>query len=146
LAELTERTGPHEAMVARIALEPELAHMAALHASPLQISQAQALVANIRVSQTWDEYEQRDHALHDLIAKSAGNVLLYELHKIMNAVRLVVVWRQLSPGFDGPPPDYHSFAEHEAIVAAIAKRDRTASKVAMRTHLHSTLKAMTSDV
>jgi DNA-binding FadR family transcriptional regulator len=68
------------------------------------------------------------------------------LHKIMNAVRQVVVWRQLSPGFDGPPPDYHSFAEHEAIVAAIARRDRAAAKMAMRAHLTSTLQAMTSEI
>ena len=48
LAALTERTGPHDAMMARIALEPELAQLAALHATPLQISRAQALSADIR--------------------------------------------------------------------------------------------------
>ena len=42
----------------------------------------------------------------------------------MNAVRQVVVWRKLSPDSARPPADYHSFAEHEAIVAALENRDR----------------------
>lgn len=145
LSALTARTGPHDAMMARLALEPELAKLAALHATPLHISRLQSLASDIRHVSTWDEYEALDHALHDLIAESAGNVLLHELHKIMNAVRQVVVWRQLSPGIAGPPPDYHSFDEHDAIVAAIAARNRTAAKTAMRAHLNATLHAMTSD-
>lgn len=145
IAALAERTGPHDAMMARLSLEPELAHLAALHATPLQIAQAQALATEIRAAKTWDAYEKLDHSLHDLIAKSAGNVLLYELHKIMNAVRQVVVWRQLSSGFEGPLPDYHSFDEHDAIIAAIAGRDRSGARAAMRRHLQSTLNAMTVD-
>ena len=145
LTALTARTGPHDAMTARLALEPELAKLAALHASPAQISQLQSLARDIRLVETWDDYEALDYALHDLIAESAGNVLLHELHKIMNAVRQVVVWRQLSPGVAGPLPDYHSFDEHDAIVAAIAARDRAAASAAMRAHLTATLTAMTSD-
>lgn len=146
LAVLTQRTGPHDAMMARIAIEPELTQLAALHATPIQIIRAQALTVEIRGATTWEEYERSDHALHDLIAESTGNVLLHELHKIMNAVRQVVVWRQLTSSFDGPPPDYHSFDEHDAIVAAIAKRDRAVARTAMRTHLQSTLHAMTAEV
>jgi DNA-binding FadR family transcriptional regulator len=145
LAALTARTSPHDAMMARLALEPELTRLAALHATPLQITSLQSLTQRIRAATTWDDYETHDHALHDLIAESAGNALLHELHKIMNAVRQVVVWRQLSPGRDGPPPDYHSFAEHDAIVAAITRRDRPAAAAAMRAHLHATLAAMTAE-
>jgi DNA-binding FadR family transcriptional regulator len=145
LAALAERTGPHDAMMARLSLEPELAQLAALHATPLQVAQAQTLATDIRATKTWDDYEKLDHALHDLIAESAGNVLLYELHKIMNVVRQVVVWRQLSPGLDGPLSDYHSFGEHDAIVAAIAQRDRPGARSAMRRHLQSTLNTMTID-
>lgn len=145
IAALVERTGPHDAMMARLVLEPELAHSAALHATPRQISQARALAADIRNATTWESYEQLDYALHDLIAACAGNVLLHELFKIMNAVRQVVVWRQLSSGSEGPLPDYHSFDEHDAIITAIAERDRSGARAAMRRHLQSTLNAMTVD-
>lgn len=145
LLDLTARTGPHDAMMARIALEPELSHLAALHATPRQVGRAQALAAEIRGAKTWQTYETLDHRLHDLIAEAAGNPLLYELHRIVNAVRKVVVWRQLAPGIEGPPPDYHSFDEHDAIVAAIAERDQAAARKSMRIHLRATLAAMTSD-
>lgn len=145
LSALIARTGPHDAMTARLTLEPELTKLAALHASPSQISQLQRLTHAIRGVTSWDEYEALDHDLHDLIAESAGNVLLHELHKILNAVRQVVVWRQLSSGVAGPLPDYHSFDEHDAIVAAIAARDRAAAGAAMRAHLTATLTTMTSD-
>lgn len=142
---LTERAGPHDVMMARLSFEPELAHLAALHASRLQISQARDLAVEIRGAKDWETYETLDHALHDLIAQSTGNVLLHELHKVMNAVRKVVVWRKLSQGKDGPAPDYHSFDEHDAIIDAIARRDRAAARTAMRAHLTATLNAMTAE-
>ena len=144
LAALTARTSPRDAMMARLALEPELANLAALHATPLDIRQLQDLAARIRAVTTWDDYESQDHDLHDLIARSAGNGLLHELHRIVDAVRQVVVWRQLSFGVAGPPPDYHSFAEHDAIVTAIAIRDGAGARAAMQTHLRTTLRAMTA--
>lgn len=145
LASLTERIAPLDAMTARIALEPELARLSALHATPRQISRARQLATDLRHAQNWEDYENMDFALHDLIASSAGNLLLHELHKVMNAVRQIVVWRKLAPGVEKPPADYHSFDEHDAIVAAIAQRDGSAAKVAMRAHLRATLNAMTED-
>lgn len=145
LATLTDRIGPHDAMMARIALEPELARLSAHHATPRQIAQIHDLATDIRGASSWQTYEELDFALHDTIAASAGNLLLHELHKVMNAVRQVVVWRKLAPGVQKPPQDYHSFAEHDAIVTAIANRDGPGAKAAMRAHLRATLDTMTQD-
>ncbi len=145
VAALAERTGPHEAMVARLALEPELTQMAALHATPRQLSELRRLCNAMPNARSWRVYEELDAAFHDLIAKSAGNPLLYDLFKIVNGVRTVVVWRRLSPSDGAPPTDYHSFREHEKIVAALENRDRPAAQKAMRTHLQSTLNSMTAD-
>ena len=41
------------------------------------------------------------------------------------------------PGNDGPPPDHHSFDEHDRIVAAIASRDLDGAARAMRLHLRA---------
>ena len=48
LTALINCTGPHNAMIARLILEPELAHMAALHATVNQITRMQLLATNIR--------------------------------------------------------------------------------------------------
>ncbi|MGR3624412.1 FadR/GntR family transcriptional regulator [Pseudophaeobacter sp.] len=143
ISSLAERTGPMEAMNARLALEPELAQMAALQASPLQISELRELAQAMQASPDWASYEKQDAEFHDLLAKSAGNPLLYELHRIVNGVRLVVVWRRLNPEDVSPPSSYHSFAEHDAIVAALERRDQAAARAAMRAHLAATIAAMT---
>ncbi|MCG6903661.1 MAG: FCD domain-containing protein [Rhodobacter sp.] len=143
LAALAERTSPHEAMIARLALEPQLAHLAALHATPRQVSKARRLAEGMRAAIDWAEYEALDSQFHDLIAESANNALLHELHRIVNSVRQAVVWVRLSLPADGPPPAYHSFDEHDAIVAALENRDRASARDAMRAHLQSTLGTMT---
>lgn len=112
---LAECTGPQEAMLARLALEPELARMAALNASPLHLRTLRRLSKSMRAVPTWRAYEELDAAFHATIAEASGNPLLEELHKIMNGVRKVVVWRKLSTQQTAPQPTYHSFDEHDAI-------------------------------
>lgn len=140
---LAARTGPHEAMIARLVLEPELARMAALHATPLQITKARVLSDNMRGAASWAEYETQDAAFHDLIAEAAGNPLLHEMHRVLNYVRQKVVWRHLTLPTDRPPADYHSLREHDALVQTLESRDRAGAKEAMRAHLEATLATMT---
>lgn len=142
---LAERTGPLEAMNARLALEPELAQMAALQASPGQIAELRRLERAMRSAESWGVYEELDAGFHALIAKSAGNPLLFDLHRIVNGVRMIVVWKRLRLTDDAPQADYHSFAEHEAIVKALERRDRLGARAAMSAHLKSTIAVMTAE-
>ena len=136
-ARLSEITSPHDAMMARLSLEPELAGYAAIHASQLQLTEARGLTTAMKAASNWTDYEELDARLHELIAVASGNPLLAELHRIVNAVRMSVVWSVLEIPQDGPPSDYHSFAEHDAIVSALESRDRHAAHAAMRNHLKS---------
>lgn len=145
LAVLAERTGPHEAMLARLMIEPELARLAAFHATPRQISELKTLSSQMRRTGEWEAYEDLDAAFHDLIAESAGNPLLHEVSRIVNSVRKAVVWGRLFLPANGPTEDYHSFAEHDAIVAALDRRDRAGARDAMRKHIESTLSTMMAD-
>lgn len=143
VAELAERTSPHEAMMARLALEPEMCRIAALHASPRQLADMRKLSNRMRTATSWQAYEEIDSEFHDLLAAASGNSLLHALHRIMNGVRFVVVWRRLDTSLAAPPKDYHSFDEHDAIVAALEKRSGTEAFEAMQKHLQSTLATMT---
>lgn len=142
---LAEITSPHDAMMARLSLEPELAGHAAIHASPRHLVEARQLVEAMRASRDWTEYEHHDAKFHELIATASGNALLAELHRIVNAVRLSVVWARLQLPQGGPPADYHSFDEHEEIVAALESRDRVAAHAAMRKHLKSVRATLLKD-
>ncbi len=143
--DLAERISPHDAMVARLTMEPELASLAAIHATPRQLSAARRLADGMRTAKDWQTYEQLDAEFHALIAEASGNALLNELFKVVNAVRLAVVWKRLDVPPDGPPEGYHSFTEHDAILDALERRDRGSAHRAMRNHLQSIISDMHSE-
>lgn len=145
ISALVRSTSPHDAMMARLALEPTLAGLAAIHATPVQITSARRLADNMRAALGWEHYHHLDEEFHKAIADAAGNSLLTELHRILNAVRVSVVWPRLDVPADRPPKDYHSFAEHEAILDALDRRDRIGATDAMRAHLRSTLGTLVAE-
>jgi DNA-binding FadR family transcriptional regulator len=135
---LAHRTSPPEAMQVRMIIEPEVAGLAARCATGAQIARLKALCVEMRKVCAWPDYQQLDVEFHTALAEAAGNSLLAEIHAIVNEVRRSVVWGGLNKRTLGPPPEYHSFAEHESIVAAIEKRNRPAAMEAMRGHLAAT--------
>jgi DNA-binding FadR family transcriptional regulator len=135
---LEKSTSPREAMEARSVIEPELASLAAINATHQQIEAMRTLAKQMRNSKTWNIYEQLDGRLHLLIAEAAGNKLLVAVHDIVNEVRRAVVWKWLDTRPVGPPSDYSSFDEHDAIIDAIEKSDRAGAMEAMRRHLRTT--------
>jgi DNA-binding FadR family transcriptional regulator len=139
---VAHRTSPPEAMQARIVVEPEIARLAALKATGTQIKEMRELCAQMRRATAWSEYEHLDWRFHDLLAEASGNSLLLEIQRLVNGVRRAVVWGHLAKRPIGPSSDYHSFAEHDAIVEAIASRDRRGAAEAMRRHLNSTASTM----
>jgi len=143
--DLAEITSPHDAMMARLSLEPELAGYAAIHAAPRHLAEARGLAEDMRRAGNWAEYEQLDARLHELIATASGNPLLAELHRIVNEVRIRVVWSRLELPQGGPPSDYHSFDEHDAIIEALESRDRWAAHAAMKNHLKSVRATLLKD-
>ncbi|MGJ8609699.1 MAG: FadR/GntR family transcriptional regulator [Octadecabacter sp.] len=141
---LAESTSPLDAMNARLLMEPQLARLAAMHATPKHLTDLRRLADQMRDASNWARYEELDRDFHELIASAAGNSLLQAVHKIVNRVRLVVVWRKLETSEQRPPETYHSFAEHDAIMDALENRDGGAAFDAMKVHLESTLTAMTT--
>jgi DNA-binding FadR family transcriptional regulator len=135
---LKRGTSPREAMEARLLLEPELAGLAALNANFSQIEEMQETAGLARQAKTWTAYEELDARLHRFIATAAGNRLLLAVHEIVNDVRRAVIWKRLDTRPLGPPDDYSSFEEHDAIVSAIEGRDRNEAMEAMRRHLRTT--------
>lgn len=145
MAEIADDTSPPQAMQARLILEPELARLAALNATAAQLAELRRLAVSARTVRSWEEYEDLDFRFHELIAAASGNRLLLEVERLVNGVRRSVVWGHLARRPVGPSADYHSFAEHDAIVDAIGKRDRRGAAEAMRRHLESTAQALIDD-
>lgn len=140
--DIAARTSPIAAMQARFIIEPELAGLAALSASPAQIAGLQELCQKMRQAVTWEEYAELDWEFHNMIAEATGNVLLVEFQRLLNGVRRYVLWGNLLKEEEGPKDDYHSFEEHERIVDAIFTRNPKAAGLAMRNHLGKTRSQM----
>jgi DNA-binding FadR family transcriptional regulator len=134
---LTSQTNPSEVMRARLLIEPAISREAALNATSTDILEMRLCLVRAREAHTWRQYENWDNRFHRSIVQGARNNLLVGLFDTLNAVRRAVVWGRLRPNNNAPEPTHHSFAEHDAIVAAIETRDIEKAGSAMQTHLMS---------
>src|SRR5918993_6127409 len=132
IAALAKRTNPAELMRARLIIEPEIARAAALTATPMHLAEMRTCHVRAREAATWRQYESWDNRLHRTVAEAAQNIPLLGLFDTLNALRRAVTWGRLRSNPVKPRPDHHSFAEHEAIVDAIANRDMNGAAAAMR--------------
>jgi DNA-binding GntR family transcriptional regulator len=130
--------GARELMLVRRGIEVELAGEAAARFDESGVG---VLARILRYQQAaldaddFQDFHRLDHAFHDQIVEMLGFSLAGE---ILASLRLRVerVRRILLPI---PGRVRRTFAEHEAIFAAIARRDVEAAREAMRTHLQRVL-------
>jgi DNA-binding FadR family transcriptional regulator len=135
VAAIAALTSPREVMQTRLLIEPQIAREAALNATAGDIAELRQCMMASRQAQTWRQYENCDNRLHRAVAEAAHNTVLLALFDTLNAVRRAVVWGRLRDKIDRPPPDHHSFKEHELLVRAIEERDMDGAGQAMLRHL-----------
>lgn len=135
-AYLGELASPSQVMTARIAIEPELARLAALMAARADMEMMRHWAQRCRMAPDWRSYEAADNNLHHAIAKATHNKVLLYLFDMLNTVRRSTVWGQKRAN-PRPEPDHYSFAQHEGICDAIAARDETRAADLMRAHIHA---------
>lgn len=128
---LVRATNPMEVIEMRVAIEPFLARLAALRASPFEmagIEQAATTAKGADIGAT-------DLRFHKLIAASTGNKLASSLY---NLLRQVASDARVRLGSNTPPCPKRTLerdAEHRAIAQAILRRDPDAAERAMQMHL-----------
>ena len=138
-AVLPEGTDIMQIMEVRLRIEPSLAQLAALRAQPNDIRRMRELAERIRQSADADAdaRELWDGALHRLIAQSAGNAFFLTIFDALNRVRQSDVWQAVRETTRNDADMSVSFAQHAAIIDAIAARDVAGAGEAMLTHLLS---------
>jgi DNA-binding FadR family transcriptional regulator len=134
---LNQQVTPVQLMRARLSLEPAIAREAALHASDEAVRRMKDGRDGAVDALTWDDYEAHDDIFHRMLAEATGNVLLLSLFDHLNAVRRAVAWNVVVRKSSRPDRTHSSFAEHDAILAAVEARDPNAAHEAMLTHLRS---------
>ncbi len=124
-------TNPIEVIELRMALEPALARLTALRATPFDIARIERAATTSANMDTG----AADLAFHRLIAAASGNGLAAEFYALLRRVGTDVRLRVASSGPVCPNRLRQRDAEHRAIAAAIAARDADAAEHAMSRHL-----------
>jgi DNA-binding GntR family transcriptional regulator len=122
---------------ARSVLEPHITALAADRARPEQIEAMERVLAQSRkiVDQRFRrEFMELDRRFHQAVAEASGNHVLVDVQRPLHerSARiwsLIVMWRE-----DGLRLTQE---EHEAVLAAIKRRDQEAARQAMQDHLAS---------
>ncbi len=127
---LARDTNPVEVIEVRMALEPALARLAAVRASPLDIARIEkaALAAE-------GDAGADDLAFHKAIAAGARNQLAAGLYLLLREIGRDARLRLGRNAPVCPKRLVERNAEHRAIAEAIAARDAPAAERAMRLHL-----------
>ena len=121
-----------EILVARRAIEGELAFLAAQHPVPTDVEQlTEILKRQKKAAEAGGEASQEDVEFHALIAKMASNRVLSA------AIGLIRQDTQLSPVLEYIRKNVHGmvFIDHKNIFAAIKKSQPQAARKAMVQHL-----------
>lgn len=137
MTDLGRRLTPFRMMRARLTIEPAIAREASVNASGDALMRMQRAIQRAHAATTWTEYEAQDDIFHRTVAEASDNLLLLALFDQLNQVRRAVAWGSVARLSVRPSRDHSSFAEHEAITAAIANRDPVAAYETMRVHLRS---------
>jgi DNA-binding FadR family transcriptional regulator len=137
LSDIAHQITPVRMMRARLCIEPAIAREAAVNASGEAVARLESLIERGRAAPTWAEYERQDDGFHRAVAEAADNLVLLALYDDINRVQREVAWGTVRRASTRPPPDHSSFAEHDAIAAAIEAHDADGAYRAMRLHLQS---------
>ncbi|WP_430472594.1 FadR/GntR family transcriptional regulator [Thalassospira lucentensis] len=135
--QLGRQLTPFKMMRARLTIEPSIAREAAVNASGDTLAGMRRALDRSRKATTWEAYEIEDDAFHRSVAEACDNLLLMAMFDQLNEVRRAVAWGNVERKTVRPSLDHVSFAQHEAIAAAIVGRQPQDAYDAMRAHLLS---------
>lgn len=121
---------------ARLAMEPNIAALAATRATKVQVAELKRLVSeSMRIVNQSERmsFMKLDRAFHGLIAEAAGNSILADAQRPLHE-RSELIWHLRVMKEDGLVVNQR---EHANILKAIIERDANATRKAMEEHLRS---------
>lgn len=128
--------GPFEVLYARDLIEPEVAALAAKHASPELIAlMARALGDMVCCSATDPKHVEYDHQFHFSLAEATGNGALVQTMEALWMMRVDPLYIRLQDHFHSEAVWQRAIIEHREILEAVKQGDAKAARAAMHRHL-----------
>lgn len=125
---------------ARLAVEPQLAALAAMHATGADLQAMDECVEDMAGATTFEHWKELDDSLHRIIASASHNILLLSLYKsLKNEVdyHLKLRVESVFGTAKKAPQRLQTEDEHREIVEAIRDHDPDRAEALMRTHILS---------
>lgn len=135
IRKLPEVSNMLEVMEVRLRIEPVLAQLAALRATPSDVAAMRDLAEKVASADDLDSRELWDGALHRAIASAAGNTLFLALFDVVDRVRQNDAWRHVREAIRTRDALTLYKSQHIQVIDAIERRDPIAAEKAMRQHL-----------
>jgi DNA-binding FadR family transcriptional regulator len=136
--DIAEKTSPLELIEVRAALEPQMARLAVLHASAVDLEKLQRLLKDLHSAQQSaeiDRYAAADEQFHLAIAAATSNPLLVWLYERINVIRTHALWAEMRQKIITPENMRIYNLQHSAVVRAIQSRDAAAAAETMVAHM-----------
>lgn len=134
---LPARTNPIEVMEVRLEVEPTLARLAALRATPEDIGMMRRLARRTVEATDAEGRELWDGALHHRIAEAAGNRLFVGIFELIDKVRQDGAFQSMREAARAASGQSALHLQHDRIIDRIAARDGAGAEAAMRDHLET---------
>lgn len=126
---------PKQIVEARFAFEPNLAALAALNCTTLDLERLDACARSYHRADNFDAYEVADASFHRAIAMATHNPLLISAYETFMTADAQAEWGSIRQRFLTAERRVSSRAEHDKILATIRNRDSAAAFNAAREHL-----------
>lgn len=135
--EIAEETSPLQLIEVRMAVEPQIARLAVLHATNRDLERLQAALAAVKASHDDPaRYSAADEQFHLALADCTGNPLMIWLYRQINEVRLHAQWAAMRSKVLTPENMRIYDEQHEAVVEAVRRRDADGAAAAMLEQMH----------
>lgn len=132
----SEETSPLELVEVRLALEPHMARLATINATPRDLERLAAALDEIEnAGADPDGFTRWDRQLHELIAEATHNPLLVVLYRQVNHVRGHRQWSAIKDKILTAERIRAYNVEHHALFDALARRDGDAAARILTRHL-----------
>jgi len=128
-------TSPAELMEARLRLEPTMAELIVINATPADFERMETCLDRAERGTSLNDFEVWDAALHQALAAATHNRFMIRVFDMATAVRHQTEWGKLKDRVVTAERRLKYQEEHRAIVEALKARDADRARAAILTHL-----------
>ena len=130
------RTSPVELIEVRLGIEPQMARLAALHATIEDLGQLEAAIEELeKVGGDRDTFSNADEQFHLRLAECTRNPLMIWLYRHINDIRGHAAWHRMKEKILTPERISIYNAHHRRIFDAISQRDAESASSIVREHI-----------